>query len=214
MARGWCVQPWKEAGYQRSSCCDFTFCRIKWSKCRALGTGTPGYSSKHYTGDDDYPPIYLHLVGSIFDIELSKDGDSYVNHSWPSKGWDRFPRPQEVQFPFDKKNNFRVPCLVVSQTHTLVFVLLLVELEERRYERVGSSVLYCWSSALGGLSTFSEIEMIEGIDLRKEHFRLGWNGEHQEYMDFCFGTIAFFEFSSGGEHEVEETIEGARIPRD
>jgi hypothetical protein len=122
---------------------------------------------------DDYPPVYLHLVSFIFDIELSKDGDSYVNHSWPSKGWDRFPRPQDVQFPFNKKNNFRVPCLVVSQTHTLVFVLLLEELEERIYERVGSSHLYCWSSALGGLSTFSEMEMIEGIDLRKEHFRIG-----------------------------------------
>jgi hypothetical protein len=122
---------------------------------------------------NDYPPVYLHLVGFIFHIELSKDGDSYVNHSWPSEGWDRFPRPQEVQFPFDKKNNFRVPCLVVSQTHKLVFVLLLVEPEERRYKRVGSSYLYCWSSALGSLSTFSEMEMIEGIDLRKEYFRIG-----------------------------------------
>jgi hypothetical protein len=109
----------------------------------------------------------------LFDIELSKDGDSYVNHSWPSQGWDGFPRPEQVQFPFKKKNNFKVPCLVVMQTHTVVVVLLLVEVEEGRYERVGSSSLYWWSSAYGGLSTTSQIETIEGIALRREQIRLG-----------------------------------------
>lgn len=121
----------------------------------------------------DYPPVNLRLVGMLFDIELSKDGDSYVNHSWPSQGWDGFPRPEHVQFHFKKKKNFKVPCLVVMQTHTVVVVLLLVEVEEGRYERVGSSSLYWWSSAYGGLSTTSQIETIEGIALRREQIRLG-----------------------------------------
>jgi hypothetical protein len=128
---------------------------------------------KQWDSGSTYSPTHLHLLGTVFDISLSKHEDVYIDKAWPSQSWAPVLIPDFYQTPLEDSDDVKMTCLIIGHSTEIIFVLLLRSLEKNgTYQRVGSSRLRCLSKSKDRVSVFSRMQATEQIHLRKELLRI------------------------------------------
>lgn len=119
--------------------------------------------------DSDRAVSGLRIVGTVFDIELTKKGDNYVNKTWSRDvlHGNFSVHSLDLQLSHEEGDSVRIVYLILTQSHTNVFVLLLRELEEQgAYERVGTSTFFPGYDSHE--RPLSKIQALDRVTIRRE----------------------------------------------